>query len=77
MREAAIVLLGLGWTIAAIAIAVSMAVTGNFLFEYAPQPGREEAGSPYFHVAAPALLLPLLFAASVFAWGWLRTRLGR
>ena len=77
MREAAIALLGLGWTISAIAIAVSMAATGNFLFEYAPQPGQEEVGSPYFHVAAPAFLLPLPFAASVFAWGWLRTRLGR
>ena len=40
--RAAILLTGMGWIVAAIAVAVSVAVTGNFLFESAPAPGAPE-----------------------------------
>ena len=77
-REIAIAVVGLGWTVSFIAIAVSTVVTGNFLLEYAPTPGEiggQESVSPYFKVAAPAAVLPLLFAGLILTSDWLRSRL--
>lgn len=61
--RAAILLTGMGWIVAAIAVAVSVAVTGNFLFESAPAPGAPETVSTYFQVAAAAALLPVVLSA--------------
>ena len=79
-REIAIAVLGLGWTVSFLAIAVSTVVTGNFLFEYAPTPSpaalsQEEIVSPYFRVAAAAAVLPLALAALILSGSWLRSRL--
>lgn len=73
-REIAIAVVGLSWTVSFIAIAVSTVATGNFLFEYAPNPGQEEIVSPYFKVAAPAAVLPLAFAGLILTGAWLRNR---
>ena len=74
LREALIVIVVLGWTLAAVSIAVSTLVTGNVLFEYASVPGEPEIVSPYFQVAAPAALLPLVLATLILTAAWLRNR---
>lgn len=75
LREALIVIVVIGWAVAAVTIAVSTFVTGNFLFEYAPLPAEPEIVSPYFKIAAPAALLPVVLGAALLTGAWLRARL--
>lgn len=46
----------IGWIVMAMSIATSIAVTGDFLFEYGPDSGRPEIVTPYFKVVALALM---------------------
>ena len=54
----------LGWLVMAISIAMSIAQTGNFLFEYGPNSGRPEIITPYFKVVAISLLVQIIVVAS-------------
>ena len=64
-----------GATIAACAIALSLLLTGNFLFEAEVRQSGVEAVTPYFGAVAIAVLgTAALLAAELSAWCWLRRR---
>jgi len=55
VRELLIWSVVIGWGVMATSIVLSIAQTGNFLFEYGPESGRPEIVTPYFKVVALAL----------------------
>ena len=65
-----------GATIAALAIALSLLLTGNFLFEGPVHPNiGAEAVTPYFGAVAIAILgTAALLTLELGAWCWLRRR---
>ena len=68
LREALVLAVALGWLTTFAAVFASFAVTGNFVMDSAPMPGQAEEPSPYFHIAAPAFIVPiLLFLAGLLA----------
>ena len=62
-----------GWNVMAMSIVASLAVTGDFLFEYGPDSGRPEIVTPYFRLVA----LVLMAQISSLATGLLVIRLSK
>ena len=52
------------WILMAMSIIASLAMTGNFLFEYGPDLGRPEIVTPYFKLVALALMAQISSVAS-------------
>jgi len=71
---AAAAALALAVSIAGLVVAVSLIDTGAFVIDSAPAPGAPEQPSPYFHLAAGALLAGLAAASAcvLFARFWPR-----